>query len=260
MARKPADTTAAATAVAEEAAPARAIPEKSLWWFGTLPASVLCDYQNSVRERDPVTKDFFRIEKEDPADKWTNDTDARVWTGKCRWYQSLAVKGFSFPAFTEIIERQATIETEVSATPFPGAVEVLKRDAVIAVLRACWRRAVRYKAGNGDIMSLRNFHKVEVVDFDQGLKPDDMSEAEWIQNRQRLPVAATPFDADTDVHIAEFVYLVPIEADLKSLRNERGELNIAECVTRLPHQRINRKFFHEPPLSVAEMYPEYKPK
>lgn len=229
--------------------------KKRLVWFGTLPAPEPVDMRVPTRDKDPMTREYFTVKKCSPAELWMNPDDARIWIGKCRFYQSLAVRGFVFPAFSEIIERRATIETEMSATPYPGSVQIMKDDEIARIAKSCFRHVVRYKAGKNDIYGLKNTNRTEVIDLDIVRKPAGWSDEQWVAERQRIPMEIPTFDADTDIPVAEFVYMVPLDIpDFNALFDQMGVIDIGACVSYLPNKRLDREFFKSPPKSVAEMY------
>lgn len=254
-----------ATATKENPAESAAakLPAKSLVWFGALPAEGPVEMMIPTRERSATTQDYHKIEKVDPADLWCHPggiDEARIWVGKCRWFQTLGVRGFNFPAYSEVVERQATIETEMVASPFPGAVTVMAAEEIEAVARSCWCHVIRFKSGNKDIYALKHKRKLEAIDLDLVVKPAGWTEEQWIAERQRIPMEVPRFDPTHDVHVAHFVYLVPVAvSDLESLFDTRtGELDAGACLPHLPHQRLDRKFFASPPISVAEAFPQFK--
>lgn len=248
-----------AQATAEKAGPKAAT--KFLVWYGTLPAGQPVEMRVPTRERDPITREFYRIEKTEPYDLWNNANDARVWVGKCRFFQSLAVRGFVFPAFSEAVQRGSTNENEISGVAFPGAVQIMKQQEIDRIVKSCYRHVVRFPAGNADIMSMRNHGQAKVLDLDHVAKPPTWTDAQWVAERQRIPMEGNVFDADTDVPVAEFVYLHPIEiADFDGLFTPKGSFDVGACLQYLPHQRLDRKFFGGPIKSVAEAFPQALPK
>ena len=232
--------------------------DKGLYWYGALPSSEPeLETIERTRDKQVETEDFFKVTKVNPVRLWLTNTDARHWVGKCRFFQNLGVRGWNFPAFSEIIERGATIETESIAIPYPGAVAVLKADEVERVVKACFRYAVRFRAGREYMHSLRNTGKCELIDLDLLKRPAGWTDAQWVAERQRIPMEAPQFDPDTDVLMAEFVYLnrIAVSGSIYDLFDSKGNLDIGRCVTMLPNQRIDERFFSDPPKSVSSMYP-----
>lgn len=229
---------------------------KFLVWYGTLPAPKVVDMCIGTRDKDSITRDYFRIEAQEAADLWIGADNARTWVGKCRFHQSISVRGFVFNAFSASVERSGTNENEMSAAPFPGSVQIMKQKEIDRIVKSCCRHVVRFGAGNGDIYSLKNNNKTKIVDLDSVVKPASWTQEQWIAERQRIPMEGNVFDSDTDVPVAEFVYLVPLEIqDFDSLHSATGVLDVGACVAHLPCQRLDRKFFTNPPKSVAEAFP-----
>src|SRR3990167_7938296 len=84
-----------------------------VYWFGALPATEPVPYQFPTR--DPQGNgQFFRVDSTSAYD--LSEKQNRIWIGKCRYIQSLSIKGLVLPAFSEIPERQASLDSEVSLT------------------------------------------------------------------------------------------------------------------------------------------------
>lgn len=227
---------------------------ENLYWFGALPASAPVPYQFPTRERQG-TGQFFKVENQSAYDLWEKQN--RIWIGKCRFIQNLFVKGLSFPAFTEFVERQATLDDEMSRTAFPGAVEIMRDEDIKAVIKSAWRHVVRYGKGNDDIMSLKNaanggVSPVRVINLDA-----NETDAQIPASDRRYAIGESlTFDPFKDKYMAEFVYLVKIEGDVRQFRDANGNLSLGACVDKLPAKRLGPSFFSAPPASLAEMYPQ----
>lgn len=235
-----------------------------LVWFGTLPASQQVDTYVPTKEADADTGLYYEIRKQHPHKMWSPDHGGpRVWVGKCRAFQSIGVKGFVFPAFSEAVEFGASETRNVSA-PFPGAVQIMTRVEIDRIVSSCNKFVVRYNdmMGNRDIYSVENSGNVSVLDLEQGDKHADMSEAEFIAARRNAPVDRVFMNSIKDFYVSEFVYLVPIKIDdLESIHKMNGKkkiLDVGACIQYLPNQRLDERFFTSPPKSVAEAFPQGK--
>lgn len=243
-----------------EAKQTATLPEvPALYWFGMLPATseFPCEFQTRDRQENG---NYYQIRNSTSQAMW--ELPARVWIGKCRFFQSLPVKGFNFPAFSEVIERQATVSDETTRSAFPGGVKIMRPDEAKAIIKSAWRNVVRYGNFCDDIMSLKNASKggapkVRVLDLGANDEcPSGMSKEEFLSKRIQISDDLS-FDQYRDVYLAHFVYLMPVEAKIQEIVRD-GVLDLGEAVARLPHQRLNTKFFSSPPQSLAEMYPQAK--
>jgi hypothetical protein len=242
------------------------IPEKpkteSLYWFGALPAPGPVKVRTWKKEA-AVGKRFDTLVTADPWALWEGmaipDETARIWVGKCRFFQSVDVHKMCFPAYSEIAERQAANEAEVTMTAYPGRIATLPRKTVEEGLRNCWQNVIRFPQGADSRMELQR--GVEIIDLKLGHKPANISDADW--SRQHIEkgfAAPEQFNEETDIPIAEFVYCVELDAPAKLIRAMKADpvTTMPQVIQLAPHGRMTEDFFKNPPQSVAEMYPNLK--
>ena len=218
-----------------------------LYWFGTIPATGLVDVVVQTVDLQKETGDYFRHEKVRPWDLWnvkTGADDARIWLGKCRYYQSLAVRGFIFPAWTDYVDQ--SIKEDMEKIRYPGAISPLRQSQVDAIVRSSYHHVLRFPNGADSYMKLGNHP--QTVDLDANNKPERMTEEEWLRNKIVPAIRGDfSFDQYEDKYMAEFVYLRRLDADPRKTKRE-DYYNLVS--------RLNENFFESPPQSIAETYPQ----
>lgn len=232
---------------------------EALCWLGALPATEPVEMINWTTRKNVGGRDYFDLIKADPWQCWEATAgidEARQWVGKCRFFQNLDA-GITFPAFSEILERQATNENEATATPYPGLITVLSRTQIQTAINKCYKTVVRFPQGVENRMKVQR--NVQLVDLNCGQKPERMTDAEWRDYQlKNTVVPPTVFNPDTDMHVAHFVYLIELDkAPSKLVRDMKTDPSrwLPTAVQLLEHQRLTEAFFRNPPKSVADLYP-----
>lgn len=231
----------------------------ALYWFGTLPATEPVDVMIPTRDKDSANKDYYKIEKHHPWALWNISTlgeEARLWVGKCRFFQSIGAGSLECPAFSEIVQRTAANEAELSRIPYPGKIATLARTDVAKIIKAAYRQIIRYPLGVENMMKLqRGVHKINLDCF---AKPASWTDEQWHDHQMVHTVPSEPvFDASTDVYVAHFIYLVELDKASPTLIRQmrfEPEKHISEAIQFLPHMMITENFFKDPPKSIAQMY------
>jgi len=105
---------------------------KTLYWFGTLPAVGPVQQWKSVPSGLRVAD-----EPTSAIDAWLHPTRKSEWYGKCPWFQNIATRALTFPAFTNYAQRSG-FESPTAAVSFSivkaGHVEAFTEDQVQEIL------------------------------------------------------------------------------------------------------------------------------
>ena len=228
--------------------------EPGLYWFGMLPATEAVNYPLPRQEKNAGTGEFYEEAMLDPWDLWTSkafpDLSVPIFVGKLRQTNSLGAGGIAWNAYTNHMIRHGL---DLIPNPYPGACKVLTAHEAEMAVKGCFRHFVEFTHGVG----ARNDFRCEIRLWD-GAMADRKIEDRAQSNPFTMDLGqgqVKEFNAQTDMTVAEFVYLVRIEADYR-------KWPVSEY-RRDPHSfhrqvvgDMSRKFFTEPPLSVAEMYPQ----
>jgi len=226
---------------------------RAVYWYGMLPSTEPVTFEMPTRDRDPVTGGFFKLEKFDPWKLWDRqampDVHFPIFAGELRQQNTLGAGGCAFSAYTNHIQ---ALGEQIVHTPFPGGCKVMTEKEVARIIQGCYRHYVEFKSG------VENRHNpecmIEVWDSGEGLPQPKESQQ---QNPLTMDLSAgqrKDFDALTDMYVADFVYLVRLDADWRKWpvgefrRDPNGFYkNVVPA--------MDYNFFSKPPKSVAEMYP-----
>lgn len=212
----------------QNAVAVEATAEKSLYWFGMLPAPQPFKWPKQTRQIDPVTNDYYTLVDVTSQELWEGPINQ--WRGKCPWLQSISVNGLTFPAFSQRRERViGGGEADTQLTPWPGSVGAFDDEKAAHIIQQCYRNVMRLHAPN----------KAKEICLDQpasyAMNPVNGSE---VSSKER-------FNPKTDTYVAHYVYFMKMDAD----PNEKDPSDYWHLA--LPWD----EFFNSGLKSVFEMYP-----
>ena len=179
---------------------------KLLYWFGTLPAT------GSIAQWKPGPRG---IEVPDLAitaiDAWNNPIRRSEWYGKCPWFQDIATRALTFPAFTNYNQRsgfesptQATVYNIVKA----GHVAAFTEEKVEEILFEVAHTFVAPPDSEGAP------HKAEIY----RIVEDPQTPGKWIHPSMD-PMAITnvrkEFDPVNHCCVADYVYFFRIQNEFQ---------------------------------------------
>lgn len=231
--------------------------KEGLYWFGMLPAQEKVEWKIPSKAENPTTGEYFEYTWLDPFDLWDrksvfhNRQDTfRIFIGKCRHFNELAVTGFGFPHLSKAISYE---DGSVSSVGFPGGVKLMTAEEVERVVYSCYDHYLHYPQGLDRLYNLQR--GVQCRKKSLGQKPPGMTEEEWRLYKIQRPVDVAPaFDPKKDIEIAHFVYLVPLKHDWRKWDERAYHANPNSFHAEVAPP-MNEAFYIEPPKSVAEMYP-----
>jgi len=253
-----------ANATAEKAKSALdTLPAEAYYHIGMLPATKPVEFPIPTRDKQ-ANGQYHTSSTVDPWELWNNaagmEEGLSIFVSKARQFNSIGVRGMVFNTVSEGIE---AVGGNLTRSPFPGEVKLLRADEVRAIVRSCWKHFIRYQfaASGSDKLNQR----VEIKDFDHNRQPANMTKDQWDQYRVSHAVEdSADFNPRTDKYVAEFVYIVPLldaQGNPKMPYAPGDEVGYEKNPNKYNARTVGsvtKAFFSEEgrPRSVSEMYPQ----
>lgn len=177
---------------------------KSLYWFGMLPEAGKFKIKVISDKYDETIGDYI-AEKETTSGELfnrvgRNGEDLRMWVGKCRGFQSLAVPGCSFVAWTDKVIRSGD---QFVSMPHPGGIAAFTQSQIDKIKYHCGRFVARVR--NTD----QRKPVWHIVNLDSGKPPETLTgnpDLDRVLVMPKIPMAG-------DTPVANYVYMVKLDAD-----------------------------------------------
>lgn len=157
--------------------------KKELYWFGALPAL----------GKTPTGKTAL--------EDWNRESGLSIWAGKCPWFQDIAIRDITFPAFTGTSQRspvQSPNQPIANGITMAGFVAEFTEEEIKNIIFQADHHMIRPPQGN---MAAMIYRLVEIG-------------GEWVHESQD-PAFQTPirykYNPDIDRPVSDFVYLVKIK-------------------------------------------------
>ena len=254
MARKAKED--AAQAVATEDPPKPKPSKAALCWYGMLPATSPIPFPIPTAEVDDTTGEYYKLVEYHPLDLWTGRAGKfkgeRIFTPRLRAYNACGAGGLAFNAFSEHVLEYGG---QTVRHPFPGECRVMSDSQIRQAVEGIRAHFVRFKLGVEEQNAVTHHQNVEIWDTRLGAKPAEFTDAQWERYRVDRAIDKCPeMTEDTDLPLADYLYLVKLDADWNSWPKSE--------FLRDPHGYYKRvvpsmeEFFQKPPLSISEMYPQ----
>ena len=232
----------------------RNITLPTLFWHGALPETdpfKIKRTSNAPTESvSNVTMEYFKyLDGMTTKSLWLappDPEDGPQWIGRCRWFQQLDVSTLHFPAFTDEISVQVGNSND-NRRPYPGQVSLLTPTQLEKILKEMDRFVIRINEGHVDIPR-SEWHTIhprnaKIIDLAHGNCPEGMSKEEHRDAILRgQAVVEQEYRRKYDIPLAEFVYLIPLDADPGSAPMDYFSLVPAF-----------HSFFDNPPPALSEL-------
>lgn len=234
-----------------DAAVAEVETPEAFYHYGLLPAQGEVLFPMQEQGKRELTNEKFDAWRLWSAIDTGIEKGLSIFVAKARQWLGISVRGFHFPSVNEYVEMG---KESTSRVPYPGGASQLTPERVKAIVKACYRHIIRFPNG---FASMNNPNSPsQLIDLDFGKKPENMTDPEWAAYKAHNVVPEQPrFNPKTDKYVAEFVYLTKIdksveEADFADYRKNPNKFHYQMVGP------MTRKFFSDPPKSVAEVYPQ----
>lgn len=163
--------------------------KKCLYWYGTLPAP-----GKGLNGKTPV-------------ENWMREDGMSLWTGKCEWFQNIAIRGIVFPAFTGTSQRspvQSPNQPISNGITMAGTVGEFTEQEVKEILFNADHHMVRGPINPERPETAQIYRLIEV--------PEGSGKfAHESQNPEFQTHFKTEYNSDTDRPVSDFVYFVKIK-------------------------------------------------
>jgi hypothetical protein len=163
--------------------------KRHLYWYGVLPTS------------GPARNGKSAVEN------WMREDGMSLWSGKCQWFQNIAIRGIEFPAFTGTSQRspvQSPNQPISNGITMAGTVGEFTDEEVKEHL---------FQADHHMIRDPHHPDRPETATIYRLIRLPEGSE-NWVhesQNPEFQTHVRTNFNSSTDRPVSDFVYFVKIK-------------------------------------------------
>jgi len=179
----------------------------SLYWYGTLPAVGGVPTYETDRQNNLVRgKDISALEA------WTHPERKSEWHGKCPWFQSISIRGITFPAFTGYSQRSG-FESPSQAMVFnitkAGAVGQFTEEEVEKILFECAHTVISPATNPRAPHTAEIYRLVEDPPGSGDWKHPSQATTEVFSGQKKV------FDVERHRPVADYVYFIKIQNEFQ---------------------------------------------